>query len=173
MAGIRSWSVASISEEEHAIYGASDPTDTPTMIMTYVEEPMEGSDNTEPDYTPTEHPSEPDYTPVEDNSSPDPSNPIYLLDYTPARLKLLTFDYETNEGGEDISTSLEISPPCPTPSHRSFRAHTTSTRVKQTMRKTIDIPSRKREKSPPPSQPPAKKLYGDPTWMPMIRSWRQ
>lgn len=153
MAVTGSYSASSLSEEEHAVLGASDPINTPMMVMTYGEEPKDDSDNIEPDYTPVEHPSELAHSP----------------DYTPDGIELLSYEYEPDEDEEDPATSLEISSRFPTPLHRYFITHT-STQVKRTLRKTIVIPSWKRAASPPESSPPTKEPYGDTTWMPQIRS---
>ncbi|CAI9282037.1 unnamed protein product [Lactuca saligna] len=61
----------------------SNPTDIPGMIVASDEAPMKGSDDTDPDYTPAEHPSEPNYTPD-------------------AGLELLSSDYELDVDEEDI-----------------------------------------------------------------------
>lgn len=156
MAGARLWSAASLSEEEHAIQGVSHPNDTPTTIMDFEEDPMEGSDDTEPKFTPAKYTSKQFHSP----------------DYTPTRLELLISVYDLDEGDEDTATSLDISPLHPNPSHQSFRVHTV-TRVKQTPRKTTDVPSRKREASLPTSPPPVKRPCGEATWMPHIISWTQ
>ncbi|CAH1436468.1 unnamed protein product [Lactuca virosa] len=126
------------------------------MIVVSEEDPTEENDDTEPDYTPAEHSSEPDYSPA-DHFSLDPSKPLYSPVYTLAGLEFLSSNYELDEDKEYNATSLEILPPRPTLSHRYFRAYTTGTWVKQTPRKTIVIPYRKRAGSPPASPPPSKK----------------
>ncbi|CAH1432439.1 unnamed protein product [Lactuca virosa] len=110
--GAGSWSETSLPAKEHAVNGASDPTNIPTMIVAYEEEPTEDNDDTEPGYTPTEHPFEPEYTPA-DHFNSYPSDPVYPSVYTLAGLELLSLDYESDEDEEYIATSLEISPPCP------------------------------------------------------------
>ncbi|CAI9268607.1 unnamed protein product [Lactuca saligna] len=153
MAGAGLWSATSLPAEEHVVHHASDPTGIPAMIMAYEGEPTDDSGYTEHDYSPVEHPSNLDYTPS-DHSSPEPSEPVHLPDHTSVGLQLLNSDYETNEEEEDISTSLEITSPRPNPSHRSFRAHLTGTQVKQTLSKTIVIPSRKGAASPQKTKKP-------------------
>lgn len=69
-------SETSLLTEEHEVHGASNLIDTPLMIMASKEEPIEDSDDTDPNYTLNEHPSEPDYTPPH-HSSPNSSEPVY------------------------------------------------------------------------------------------------
>ncbi|CAI9288307.1 unnamed protein product [Lactuca saligna] len=107
MAGARSWSSTSFAEQEHAIHGASDPIDTPSLILTFEKDPMEENDATKPDYTPAKH----------------LSNPVRSPDYSPAGLELFSSHYELDEDKEDTATSLEILPCCSTLSHRSFRSY--------------------------------------------------
>ncbi|CAI9289944.1 unnamed protein product [Lactuca saligna] len=96
----------------------------------------EDGDDTEPDYTPPEHPSE-----------------------------LLSFEYKPDEDEEDTTTSVETSPPCPTPSHWYYMTPI-GTRVKHTLRKAAATSSWKRVASPPASPMPTKKSYEDTIWMP-------
>ncbi|CAH1447836.1 unnamed protein product [Lactuca virosa] len=92
MADDGSWREASSSEEERAVLDDLDPVDTPET---------EDGDDTEPDYTPAEHPLEPTLSP----------------DCTLAGIKLLHSKYEHEEDEEETSTPRETSPPRPTPSH--------------------------------------------------------
>lgn len=60
------------------------------MIVAFEEEPMEGSDDVEPDYAPAGCPSE----------------RFHSRDYTPARLELLN----SNDGSdEDVEDQLDLS----------------------------------------------------------------
>ncbi|CAI9289943.1 unnamed protein product [Lactuca saligna] len=96
--------------------------------------PMDTSkdgDNIEPDYTPPEHPSE-----------------------------LLSSKYEPDEDEDDTTTSIETSPPCPTPFHWSYMTPV-GTWVKHTLRKAAVTSSWKRAASLPASPLPAKKSRGD------------
>ncbi|CAH1438440.1 unnamed protein product [Lactuca virosa] len=74
-------------------------------------------------------------------------------DYSPAAPEHFSSDYDPAE--ENTATSMEISPP-PTPSHRSYRSHTSSTQFQKTPRKTKTIPSRKRLASPPTAKKPCR-----------------
>lgn len=85
MAGDGSWRATSLLEEERAVLVDSNHVYTPKT---------EDSDDTDPYYTPAEHPFEPSLSP----------------DYTSAGLELLSSKYEPEE---DTATS----PPHPTPSH--------------------------------------------------------
>ncbi|CAH1435690.1 unnamed protein product [Lactuca virosa] len=116
---------------------------------------LEDGDDSEPDYTPVEHPSEATLSP----------------DYTSVVLELLTSDYETDEDEEDTATSPETSPPFPTPLNWSHRT-LTGTLVKHTPRKVAATPSRKKVASPPASPPTAKKSCGDAVSMSQIQGTR-
>ncbi|CAI9271162.1 unnamed protein product [Lactuca saligna] len=144
MMGAGSWRTVSLPVEEQPVSGTTDPTNTPTVLTTSDEEPMEDSDEIEADD-------------IFDLSEPD---------YTPAKHENIISDYELEEGEDDTTTFLEISPSLPTPSHISYRSCATSTRVKNTMMKTTSIPSRKRPASPSPT----KKHCSNYTWMPQIKS---
>ncbi|CAI9302553.1 unnamed protein product [Lactuca saligna] len=81
-------------------------------------------------------------------------------EYTSAGLELLSFEYELGEDKEDTATSPETSPRRPTPSKNSYRTPK-GTQVKQTPRKVVVTPSRKRTMSPQASPPTTKKSCGD------------
>ncbi|CAH1431693.1 unnamed protein product [Lactuca virosa] len=128
------------------------------------EEPVEGSDEIEVDATIGSDTFEPNYTP-DDPINPDPSEP----DYKPSKHEPINLDYEPDEDEEEIATSPKILPPLPTLLHRSYRSCLTSTRVKNTPRKTTTIPTRKRLASPRTSPHPTKMRCSNYAWMPQIR----
>lgn len=97
-----SWREASSSENERTVLDDSVKT-------------LEDGDDSKPDYTPIDRPSKPSLSQA----------------YTAAGLELLSSKYKPSEDEKDTTTSLESSPSCPTPSHRSYRT-SMGTQVKYT-----------------------------------------
>ncbi|CAH1422263.1 unnamed protein product [Lactuca virosa] len=127
IAGVGSWSAASLPTEEPAVHGALEPTDTPSMIMASEEEPTKDNDDTEIDYIPAKHLSDPDYTPA-NHSCPDPSSSF--IHQTTHQLDLSFLAQITSRARTRRIFLPRWRSHHPSPLlHIAFRAHTTSTRT--------------------------------------------